>query len=255
MISGNISLLLNKEFDARNNSSELSFDKPDPLLIASKFTNEYAILLCALFAYGNAKQIVKFIDSLPFYIFDENKNYNLDSLLDNKYYRFQNNNDVIEIFKTFLNFKKHNISLLSLFLNGYKKNNNVIEGIDNIINEIYKINSYSSQGYSFLIGKPSNGKTKGVSAFKRWNMFLRWMVRDDELDLGLWSKDINTSDLIMPLDTHTFNLGKSLGLIKRKTYDLESAIELTNSLKNLDYTDPVKYDFALYRLGQEKIIK
>ena len=84
-------------------------------------------------------------------------------------------------------------------------------------------------------------------------MFLRWMVRKDNIDMGLWS-GVDKRDLIMPLDTHTFNVSKRLGLLKRKTYDLASAIELTETLKGFDESDPLKYDFALYRLGQEKIL-
>jgi uncharacterized protein (TIGR02757 family) len=78
------------------------------------------------------------------------------------------------------------------------------------------------------------------------------MVRDDNIDMGLWS-EIDRSDLIIPLDTHTFNVSKKLGLLQRKTYDLEAAIELTDNLKKFDKSDPLKYDFALYRIGQEKI--
>ena len=84
-------------------------------------------------------------------------------------------------------------------------------------------------------------------------MFLRWMVRDEQLDLGLW-KNVSKKDLILPLDTHTFQVSLKLNLLKRKTYDLASAIEVTEKLKLFDMTDPIKYDFALYRIGQEKII-
>jgi len=58
----------------------------------------------------------------------------------------------------------------------------------------------------------------------------------------------------MPLDTHTFNVSRRLGLLKRKTYDLQSVVELTDTLRTFDAEDPVKYDFALYRIGQEKIL-
>ena len=84
-------------------------------------------------------------------------------------------------------------------------------------------------------------------------MFLRWMIREDNIDMGLWS-DAYISDLIIPLDTHTFKVSRKLGLLQRKTYDLQSAIELTQTLKKFDAKDPLKYDFALYRIGQEKII-
>jgi uncharacterized protein (TIGR02757 family) len=79
------------------------------------------------------------------------------------------------------------------------------------------------------------------------------MVRHDELDMGLWT-GVDKSDLILPLDTHTFNVSKNLGLLSRKTYDLKSALLITEKLKEFDSNDPIKYDFALYRLGQEKLL-
>jgi uncharacterized protein (TIGR02757 family) len=79
------------------------------------------------------------------------------------------------------------------------------------------------------------------------------MVRDEYPDLGLWEK-VNKKDLIIPLDIHTHKVSLKLGLIKRKTYDLQAAIELTNKLKEFDPTDPIKYDFALYRIGQFKMV-
>ena len=99
-----------------------------------------------------------------------------------------------------------------------------------------------------------NGKIKDSNApYKRWNMFLRWMVRFDTLDLGLWKK-IDKKDLILPLDTHTFKVSKKLGLLENRTYNLKSALEISQKLKEFDANDPIKYDFAIYRLGQEKII-
>ena len=83
-------------------------------------------------------------------------------------------------------------------------------------------------------------------------MFLRWMVRDDNLDLGLW-KGINKKDLILPLDTHTFKVSQKLGLLDRQSYDLKSALLITEKLKEFDEFDPIKYDFSLYRIGQEKM--
>ncbi|MCW8821148.1 MAG: DUF2400 domain-containing protein, partial [Sulfurovum sp.] len=65
---------------------------------------------------------------------------------------------------------------------------------------------------------------------------------------------IDKKDLLMPLDTHTFHVSRRLGLLKRKTYDMKASIELTDTLRTFDETDPIKYDFALYRLGQEKLL-
>ncbi len=259
MIYDNTSLkrLLDKEVQNRNNKDELSYDKPDPLLIAKKYTDEYIILLCALFAYGKASMIVKFLDKLDFSLLNQSED-TIRKNLQNIYYRFQNTDDIIAVFIAFRRLKQE-ISLNELFVNTYKKENNILESIDTLINEIYKINPHQSQGYKFLISscfkrdKQNIIKHIGNSPYKRWNMFLRWMVRKDKLDLGLWS-NINKKDLILPLDTHTFKVSQKLGLLKRKTYDLKSAIEITNKLKLFDINDPIKYDFALYRIGQEKIL-
>ncbi len=252
-----IKKLLNDEVSSRNKHHELSYDKPDPLLVASRYKDEYIILLCALFAYGKASMIVKFLDTLDFSLLDASDE-KIDKELDNFYYRFQTSEDIKVVFKTFKKLKQ-SYSLNKLFLEGYSKSNSTLEGLDFVISKIHEVANYKSQGFTFLVSSPlkrdKEGKIKeiGNAPYKRWNMFLRWMVRSDELDLGLWS-GIDKKDLILPLDTHTFNVSKKLGLLTRKTYDLKSALLITQKLKEFDNTDPIKYDFALYRIGQEKII-
>lgn len=239
---------LKQEAENRNALSELSLDKPDPLLVASRYKDEYIALLCALFSYGNAHQIVKFLNSFDFSLLDGDDEL-LKHSLKNHYYRFQTSRDVQEIFLTCKRAKAQSNTLESIFFEGYQKSHNVMDGLSSLITFLYDLNPYRSRGYEFLFGKiPPKMPT---SPYKRWHMYLRWMVREDHLDLGLWKK-IDKHDLLMPLDTHTFNLGKKFGLIQRKTYDFKAVLELTESLKKLDINDPVKYDFALYRLGQEK---
>jgi len=221
----------------------------DPILIARQKKDEYISLACALFAYGNVKAIIKFLRSIDFDILNETET-EIAKYFTNHYYRFQNSQDVKEFFISLKRLKNED-SLENIFFEGYKKESFVIDGIDKILEVIYQLNPYDSKGYKFLIGNRYKGKTKGSSPYKRWNMYLRWMVRDEGIDFGLW-KNVKKSDLIIPLDTHTFNVSHKLGLLKRKTYDLESAIELTNKLKEFDPFDPVKYDFAIYRLGQNE---
>ncbi len=226
----------------QENIYEITHTKPDPIMIAKKYNDEYIALISALFAYGNVKAIIKFLNSLD-----------LENLNSNKsYYRFQTKKDVEEFLKTLKILKDKDISLNKVFLQGYEERKNVIDGIRRLIKLLYITNPYTSKGYQFLIGKIPPKKTKGVSPYKRWNMFIRWMVRDDNLDLGLW-EGVSKSDLIIPLDTHTHKTSLKLGLLQRKSYDLESAINLTNTLKKFDPLDPLKYDFALYRIGQLKI--
>jgi len=88
------------------------------------------------------------------------------------------------------------------------------------------------------------------SASKRINMFLRWMVRDDNhgVDFGIW-KSINTSELCIPLDVHTARMATKLGLLKRKQNDWKALEEIMSTLRKMDPEDPSKYDFALFGLG------
>lgn len=90
--------------------------------------------------------------------------------------------------------------------------------------------------------------TRSGSACKRLNLFLRWVVRKDYPDLGLWSC-ISPADLLIPLDVHVARVSARLGLTARKTMDWEMAAEITARLRRLDPEDPVKYDFAIHKLG------
>jgi len=253
----NIKQLLDYEVNNRNNINELTEENPDPLMIAKKNNNEYIVLICALFSYGNAQQIVKFLNTLDFELLNKSDE-NIKTSFENYYYRFQNSDDISAIFIAIKRLKSQK-SLEEIFKVGYDENHDVLEGISKIIQSVLEVYEYYSAGYKFLIGtipkRDKNGTIKhiGNSAYKRYNMFLRWMVRSDNLDMGLW-KNIDKKDLIIPLDTHTFKVSQKLGLLNRKTYDLKSAILITEELKEFDKNDPIKYDFALYRLGQEKQI-
>ena len=246
----NIKKRLDFEVHKRNQEGEVSFENLDPILVAHRYNDATVSLICALFSYGNVKQIVKFLDSLDFGILTKNDE-EIAKTLSNHYYRFQKSEDIIALFIALKRIIAES-SIEEIFLRKYKEKRSVIEGVNAVISKIYTSNPHASRGYSFLIGKVTT-KTKGAGALKRWMMFLRWMVRDDKIDMGLW-KSVDKSDLIIPLDTHTFNVGLRLGLLTRKTYDLHSAIELTETLRGFDKSDPLKYDFALYRLGQEKIL-
>lgn len=245
-----VAALLKDEAKKRNCLDELCFEKPDPLMVAKAYKDEYISLICALFAYGNASLIVKFLQSLDFSFLQKDED-EIRKALKNHYYRFQNSEDVIAFFITLSRLKKEEIGLESLFCEGYSKSKNVMDGIRVVLERLYAINTYRSQGYQFLLGAiPAANPT---SPYKRWHMYLRWMVRNDHLDMGLWG-GVEKKDLLVPLDTHTFSVGKKLGLIKRKSYDFKAVLELSEAFAKIDANDPIQYDFALYRLGQEKIV-
>ena len=249
MILKKVKMLLDKEVLIRNNSSEISTEKPDPLLIASQYNDESIALICALFAYGNAGLIVKFLQSLDFSLLESSDEV-IKTALASHYYRFQNAQDVATLFIALKRVKNVD-SIENIFYEGYKKEENVLEGLWEFITTLKSQLSYKSRGYDFLVGSVPK-KVSGMGTYKRYMMYLRWMVRKDNLDMGLWSK-IDKKDLLLPLDTHTFKVSQRLGLLKRKTYDMKASIEVTQKLRKFDIADPIKYDFALYRLGQEKL--
>jgi len=240
---------LDIEILERNIISELSHEKPDPLMIAKKYNDETISLICAIFAYGNAKLIVKFLESIDFDILSCSED-EIKQRLSKHYYRFQKSDDVIAIFIALKRLQSID-SVENIVYDGYRKENNIIDGISSLISSINKTNMISTQGYNFAIGKaPTKNPT---STYKRYMMYFRWMVRKDSLDMGLWSK-IDKKDLLLPLDVHTFNISKQLNLLTRKSYDYKAVIEATNSLRKFDIDDPIKYDFSLYRIGQESKI-
>ena len=243
----NIQAFLDAEVKSRNSHEELCAERPDPLMVARASRDQHHALTCALFAYGSAKAIVSFLSALDSNLIeaDEEK---LRWMLEGKYYRFQSSEDIIQWFITLKALKRVG-GAEEIFLRGYRKDGFLV-GLNLLITTLYEINPYRSKGYEFLIGKAITTIAK-TSAMKRWMMYLRWMVRHDALDMGLWS-GVDTRDLIMPLDTHTFNVSRRLGLLGRSVCDMRAAIELTEALKKFDPNDPLKYDFALYRIGQEK---
>ena len=101
----NIKNRLEAELLSRDNLQELSYDKPDPLMVAQRYRDEYISLLCALFAYGNAKLIVKFLDSLDFDLLNSSEDV-IEKKLAKHYYRFQKPQDVIDIFLTIKRLKE-----------------------------------------------------------------------------------------------------------------------------------------------------
>lgn len=100
-----------------------------------------------------------------------------------------------------------------------------------------------TRGYRTWLTDPADG-----SACKRWLMLMRWMVRRDGGDLGLWAH-LSPADLVIPVDTHVHRVSRFLGLTRRSTADWRAAEEITTALRRFDPRDPVKYDFALAHLG------
>lgn len=98
-------------------------------------------------------------------------------------------------------------------------------------------------GVAYFFSRPSSG-----GACKRLNLFLRWMVRDDRIDLGVWKK-VRPAQLIVPLDTHIIRVGQCLRLTKLKSPGWRMAADITASLRAIDPIDPIKFDFSICHIG------
>ena len=237
--------------------------EPDPLQFLHLYKDEKDIevvgLIASIFAYGNVKQIENTIKKLILifngkpYLFI--KNFSVESdrkKLAGIKHRFYSKYDIAKLL-IILNkeIKKHK-SIKQIFLQGYNiSDNNVKNGISNFSNHF--LNSFIetfgevSNGIKFMFPLPERG-----SACKRMNLFLRWMVRKDDLDFGLWN-EVGTCKLVIPVDTHIARICKSLKLTRRENVSWQMAEEITQNLKRFDERDPVKYDFAICHIGIRKL--
>lgn len=134
-------------------------------------------------------------------------------------------------------------SVKTFFENRYRGEPDVGPLLDRVCTDLLAKAPSAAAPLRFLFPSPSGG-----SACKRWNLYLRWMVRRDAIDFGIWD-GIPARALVIPTDTHVHRVSRRLGLTRRKTADWATAVEITRRLSRLDPEDPVKYDFAICRLG------
>ena len=231
------------------------FIPPDPLQFVYHYKKkpdcEIAGFLAACFAYGAVEQIEKFLTALLGKMGESPsefiKNFSAEDkkLFESLKYRFNTSQDIISLLEILKQVLIQHGSLENLFLKGYSgTDSNIIPAAENFIKNLLKIhNKKASRGLKFLLSDPAKGGTS-----KRLFLFLRWMVRNDEADAGLWEK-IDKTKLIVPVDVHIGRLSKILGLHNRKTINLKAAVEITEAFKKICPQDPVKYDFALCRIG------
>ena len=166
-------------------------------------------------------------------------------------YRFNENEDIVcLIFILKMALQKHD-SLENLFKKKYRdEDRNIGQALSGYMDELIQVDTskvYGSNihppGLMQFFASPVNG-----SACKRANLFLRWMIRDRDIDFGIW-KGIAKNKLIIPLDTHIAKISRCLSFSNRKSQDWKMAVEITEALKQFDPDDPLKYDFALCHHG------
>jgi uncharacterized protein (TIGR02757 family) len=166
-------------------------------------------------------------------------------------YRFNETNDIIAFFHILSMTIRQHGSIEQAFKLHYSKDDfDIGKALAGLVDSMLMTDTSAVYGRNIkpagllqLMTSPGKG-----SACKRMNLYLRWMIRDRDIDFGIW-KGLPMNKLIIPLDTHIARIGKCLGLTHRSSADWKMAVEITNSLKELDPEDPLKYDFALCHQG------
>lgn len=243
------------------------FDKeqisPDPLEFLHKYSDARDIevigIISSVFAYGRVEQIISVLNRLNAlmehqpYDFIINYNHEEDAAAFNGIkHRFYTPQDIAMLFFILHRAYTGYSSLKELFLLYYfEQDKNLKESVSFFVRNLLGLSkleeSEQTPGLRFMFPDPMLG-----SACKRMNLFLRWMVRHDELDFGLWP-EISKNQLVIPVDTHIARICTELGLTKRRNVSWQMAEEITENLKKFDPYDPVKYDFAICHIGMRKM--
>ena len=246
-----IAEFLEEKYIQYNNSN---FIEDDPVKIPHEYTKiediEIAGLFASILAWGNRKSIIK-------------NAYSILERMDNSPHEFilNHSNDDLKVLEGFKHRTFNSIDATT-FVKSLNKIYNQHGSLGKYFGE--KFNTLNDQAEVLSTFKADFFETafaerskkhlpdplKG-SAAKRMCMYFRWMVRKDQntVDLGIWNDLIPTSKLHLPLDVHTGNVSRSLGLLQRKQNDWKAVSEITSELILIDPNDPVKFDFALFSLG------
>lgn len=249
--------LLRERLDALVTTFDISTIAPDPLQLVLRYTDPYdqevAGLIAAAFAYGRADIVVRNIGTVLesmgpsphayLLTFDET-----EALTRFKGFahRFHKTADLVALLRCIALVVQKCGSIGALFRECYDDQDadigrSLVRFVDAVLSEARGLRPEASLRY--LLTSPDDG-----SACKRMNLFLRWMVRRSPPDLGLW-RFVDPAKLVVPLDTHVHRIATFLGLTKRKSGDWKTARAITDRLAKFDAADPIRYDFAICRLG------
>ncbi|MFH2000871.1 MAG: TIGR02757 family protein [Planctomycetota bacterium] len=234
-----------------NRYNHKSWVHPDPLEFLYAFgqirDREIAGLIASALAYGRVAQILvstaSILDRMPFpyeFIMRNDKKRMLRTFGGFKH-RFTTADDLVDFLLAVKKVLNQFGSIEACFASGLdRKAENIVPAMEKFVQAL---DLKREKGRFSLIPHPDR-----KSACKRTNLFLRWMVRKDNVDPGGWTA-IDPSLLIIPLDTHMHRIALRLGLTERKQADLRCALEVTGSFREINPKDPTRYDFALTRLG------
>lgn len=208
---------------------------------SSKVDVEIAGFLASQFAYGKIELFKRFLEDI-FVLMGESLKAFIErgdfARFEGLYYRFQKDRDIILLFESLRKIYGGFGGIGAMFKEYYQ---------GDARETLWKMREYllpDSNELTFFFPKPSS-----TNPLKRWNLYLRWMVRKDAIDRGIWDF-MDKSDLVIPLDTHIFKIGRCFGWTMRNTPSYAAAREITDVLKGFSPGDPLEYDFFLcHRIG------
>ncbi len=209
---------------------------------------EIVALVASSLAFGRVGQILKKIfhvlekmDSPPDFLLNSSREQLERTFADFKH-RWVNGADLSAMLYGAGKLVAENGSLEGAFSEHVKSGQpTALPALKGLLKDLHKASG--NRGRNRLLPNPDGG-----SALKRFNLFLRWMVRRDDVDPGGWSC-IGPDMLLVPLDTHMHSICRHLGLTNRKQADMKTVLEITDAFRKVHSQDPVRYDFALTRLG------
>jgi uncharacterized protein (TIGR02757 family) len=249
---------LRQRLDALVETFDVSTITPDPLELVRRYCDprdqEVAGLLAAAFAYGRADIVVRNVGGVLDAMGPSPHAYLRDWDADDAArrfagfaHRFHKTKELTALLTRIAAVLRTHGSLGALYAEGYDEADHDIgpslsRFVERLIGAVEPMPA-ERKALAYLLTSPADG-----SACKRMNLYLRWMIRRDEPDLGLWTF-ADPAKLVMPVDTHIHRIATFLGLNRRKSADWKTAREITTSLARFDRADPVRYDFAICRLG------
>lgn len=233
------------------NLNRREYVHPDPLEVLYKYSRaadvEVAGLIASSLAYGRVCQILVSVGAVleklgrhPAFKLEETEPAKIKRMFAGFRHRFTGGEELANLLIAARRVRIEYGSLNKCFVAGLTEEGGVTPALSWFAKELSRA---SEQPLGYLVPNPADG-----SACKRLNLYLRWMARKDAVDTGAW-KGVKASQLLVPMDTHMHRIATELGLLQRKNSDFKAVRELTDSFAKINPDDPVKYDFALTRLG------
>ncbi len=231
--------------------NQRQFVYPDPLAPLYDFSDpgdqEVVGLITATLAFGNVKQILKSIDVVlqnfpdPARSLKDMPNRIILKRLTGFRHRYVAEQEMASLLAGIREALREHDAIGHCF--GALDDSHTPTIVPTLTRFVHFLQHHGTVEKNYLLPDPDRG-----SACKRWFMYLRWMVRQDDVDLGHWAH-LGAHRLVIPVDTHMQRVARGMYLSRRKAADLKTALEITEAFRVICPEDPVRYDFCLTRLG------